>query len=125
MTLVRGVRLGLLWGLASAVLTGCSPPTDTVLDCSAGDIHHLLRIRATDGQVEDLSFTPPKRGAAEISDARYVFSFPEHRDRYELVLQVDRSTGTGTRELFDDEQQAIRGHGGTDVLTCRPDAAGR
>lgn len=108
----------------AALAAGCSSPQPEavpVLDCTAGDIHHRLRVHAAEGQVEDLSFTPVKVGTADVSDARYVLRFPEHRDRYELILTIDRSTGTGMRELFDDEQQAIKGNGGTDALTCVPD----
>ena len=42
----------------------------------------------------------------------------ERRDNYDLVLQVDRASGQGTRQLFDDEQQAIKGQGGTDAISC-------
>ena len=99
---------------------GCSRPSDTVLDCSAADIRHILRIRANDRQVDDVSAVPAKHGEAELSDTGYVLRFVEYRDAYELIFRINTSTGRGTRELFDDEQQAIRGHGGYDEISCKP-----
>ena len=98
-----------------------SRPTDsdTVLDC-VGDIRHVLRIRADGIHVEDLSSVPAKLGDAEVGEAEYRLRFQEPRDNYEVFFQIDRSTGKGTRRMFDDEQQAIRGHGGTDDIICTP-----
>jgi hypothetical protein len=91
-----------------------------MLDCSASDIRHVLRIRAADHVVDDVSASPAMHGVAEVSDREYLLRFHEPRDSYDLVLQIDRATGTGTRRLYDDEQQVIRGHGGTDDLSCTP-----
>ena len=120
----------LFWLVPLAVVGAaqCSRPArharstdmDTVLDCSGEDIRHVLRIRASDRKVEDLASTPTKLGDAEVTAAEYLLRFQESRDHYELIFQIDRSTGKGTRRLFDDEQQAIRGHGGTDDITCTP-----
>lgn len=113
--------------LATIVGTACSPPAadSTVLRCSASDIHHVFRIPAGLQQVEDLSATPPRRGQVSVADGSYVLSFMDTRDHYELVVVIDRTTGRGTRELFDDEQQLVRGHGGTDAIVCVPDSAPR
>lgn len=100
-----------------------SGATGTVLACAAGDIHHVFRIHEAAGAVDDESFTPSKRGVASVTPAAYRLQFNEPRDHYTLLVQVDRVTGSGTRQLFDDEQQVIKGHGGTDDLVCSPRAA--
>ena len=109
---------------ASAILAAatiqCSRPSDVVLECSAPEIRHILRIRATVGQVDDLSASPAKHGDVELTDSEYRLRFLEKRDRYELMFRINRSNGRGTRELFDDEQQLIRGHGGYDEIVCSP-----
>ena len=123
------VRVVVSVGLVALLSSGCAPrPTATVadaslahavvLDCTAADIHHTFHIRASDHVVDDVSFSPAKRGLAEVSASEYLLRFPEPRDHYELMLQVDKATGTGMRRLFDDEQQAIKGHGGTDPVVC-------
>lgn len=113
--------------IATMAGTACSPPVaeTTVLRCSASDIHHVFRIPASLQQVEDLSATPPRRGQVSVADGSYVLSFVDTRDHYELVVVIDRVTGRGTRELFDDEQQLVRGHGGSDAIVCIPDGAPR
>ena len=93
---------------------------DIVIECAAGDIHHTFRISPVARSVDDLSFSPAKRGVADVSDTQYLLRFHERRDSYDLFVQVDRATGTGIRILFDDEQQAIKGHGGTDDVVCTP-----
>lgn len=98
----------------------CAQPADPVLDCSASDVRHILRIHPSERTVEDLSFTPAKNGEAELSGGVYVLRFLENRDRYELIFQINAATGIGTRQLFDDEQQAIKGHGGSDEVSCKP-----
>ena len=55
---------------------------------------------------------------ADVTPAEYRLQFDEPRDHYSLLVQVNRATWTGTRMLFDDEQQVIKGHGGTDDLVC-------
>jgi len=123
----RGSLSVAVW-LAAASSLQCSkteaPVTtrgaDTVLECRASEIHHVLRIRAAAQEVDDLAFSPAKSGAADVSDAVYVLRFHEPRDNYDLVFEIDRSSGHGTRRLFDDEQQAIQGHGGTDDILCTP-----
>ena len=95
-----------------------TPGSDTTLECAAGDIHHTFRIRADDHLVEDVSFSPAKAGRADVSATEYRLLFQEPRDHYELMVRIDRATGTGTRRLFDDEQQLVKGHGGTDDITC-------
>ena len=113
------VRLAAL--LVAVNVAACSKaPTDTVLRCSASDIRHVFRIPANLEQVEDLSAAPPKVGQISIADGTYVLRFQESRDHYELVVVIDRATGRGTRTLFDDEQQLIRGHGGFDEIVCEP-----
>lgn len=115
------MRASLLWLVVLLTIGGADcaqPDSETVLTCAASDVRHTLRIHADTGTVEDLGVTPPKVGEAEVTPARYVFRFLETRDHYELIIRIDRATGTGTRELFDDEQQAVKGHGGTDTLAC-------
>ena len=123
---------GRTWSLTLCVTAGvavttagCSTPAttaaaapDMVIDCTAGDIHHTFRINPSAHTVEDLSFSPSRRGVADVSDAEYRLQFHERRDNYDLILQIDRGSGRGTRNLFDDEQQAIKGHGGTDEIVC-------
>lgn len=112
------------FSVAGAVLAvsaaQCSRPSDVVLECSAPEIRHVLRIRANNGQVDDLSASPAKHGDAELTDSEYRLRFLEQRDHYELIFRINRSNGRGTRELFDDEQQLIRGHGGYDEIVCEP-----
>lgn len=105
--------------LAAAAIQ-CSRPSATVLECSASDIRHVLRIHADEHRVDDLSFVPAKAGDVELTATEYLIHFYEPRDHYELLLRINRATGRGTRELFDDEQQLIRGHGGSDPIVCAP-----
>lgn len=117
---VSGIGAAAL-GVASRAPVARSSTTtsaDTVLECSAVDIHHVFRIRAADHLVEDESFSPAKAGAAEVTPAEYRLLFQEPRDHYELMVRIDRASGTGTRRLFDDEQQLVKGHGGNDPITC-------
>jgi hypothetical protein len=110
----------------AASAAGCAAPVpslgaktpDIVIDCATSDIHHTFRISPSDGTVDDLSFAPAKRGVAEVSDRDYRLSFHERRDNYDLILLIDRASGKGTRQLFDDEQQSIKGQGGTDDIAC-------
>lgn len=109
----------------ATILAGCSTPaskaaatSDIVIDCTAADIHHTFRISPTAHTVEDLSFSPARQGVADVSDSGYRLQFHERRDNYDLIVTIDRTTGQGTRNLFDDEQQAIKGHGGTDDIAC-------
>ena len=111
-------------GVAAAA--GCSGPVqslgaqtpDIVIDCVTADIHHTFRISPSERVVDDLSFTPARRGIADVSDQTYRLSFHERRDNYDLILLIDRASGKGTRQLFDDEQQSIKGQGGTDEIAC-------
>ena len=112
-------------GAAAALTVRCAPSAsvetpgpEIVLECTAGDIRHELHVRPVEHAVEDVSFTPAKAGVADISDAAYLLRFEDRRDHYELQFQIDRATGAGMRRLFDDEQQVIHGHGGTDPITC-------
>ncbi len=112
---------------AAAVSARCAaappigaPASDIVVDCTAADIHHTFRISPATHTVDDLSVSPARRGVADVSDKQYRLQFHERRDNYDLILLVDRGSGRGTRTLFDDEQQAINGHGGTDDITCAP-----
>ena len=111
--------------VAASRCAGSNPFTaaqasDIVLECAAGDIHHTFRISPAARTVDDLSFSPVRSGTADVSDTQYLLQFHERRDNYDLFVQVDRATGKGTRSLFDDEQQAIKGHGGTDDIVCLP-----
>ena len=63
---------------------------------------------------------PPAQGEARLSGGVYTLTFPQPRDHYELTFRIDTATWRGTRELFDDEAQAIRGHGGFDEISCKP-----
>ncbi|MEQ1729216.1 MAG: hypothetical protein ABL982_12635 [Vicinamibacterales bacterium] len=124
---VRGVTVCVVVGAAVAAsrCSGVNSSTaaqaaDIVLECAAGDIHHTFRISPAARSVDDLSFSPARRGVADVSDTQYLLQFHERRDSYDLFVQVDRATGTGIRSLFDDEQQAIKGHGGTDDIVCTP-----
>lgn len=113
-----------LFSAASAIgalsTAQCSRPSDVMLRCSAPDIRHILRVRATGQQVEDMSTVPVKLGTAQITASDYVLRFEDSRDHYVLLFRIDRASGRGTRQLFDDEQQAIRGHGGDDEIVCEP-----
>ncbi len=73
--------------------------------------------------MDDTSTTPAKTGTAAVTGTEYRLLFQESRDHYELMVQIDRASGKGTRRLFDDEQQPIKGHGGTDDIVCSPQAA--
>ncbi len=121
----RCLTLCVVVGAAMAAIR-CSDPVpavaartpDIVIECTAADIHHTFRISPAERAVDDLSVSPARRGVADVSDAEYLLQFHERRDNYDLLLQIDRATGKGTRRLFDDEQQAIKGHGGTDEIVC-------
>jgi len=104
-----------------AACSGPAPPQDTVLRCSAAEIQHVFRIPPDHQRVEDVSATPAKVGQLSVTDSSYVLRFEESRDHYELIVVIDRSTGRGTRTLYDDEQQVIHGHGGLDEIVCTPD----
>lgn len=118
----RRLLVGLAGAIVAAGTVRCSPPppADVVLECSASDIRHVLRIRANDRQVDDLSVVPATHGDAELSDTEYLLRFLERRDRYELLFRINRVTGSGTRELIDEEEQRVPGHGGFDEISCRP-----
>lgn len=104
----------------AAPVRSLNPPgAEATLECTAGDIHHIFRIHTAQGTVVDESRSPAKAGRAEVSAAEYRLLFEEPRDHYELMVRIDRTTGTGTRRLFDDEQQLVKGHGGTDDIACR------
>jgi len=111
---------------AIAGMVGCAPmagssstgDVDTVLECSAADIHHVFRIHAATHAVEDVSASPPTVGSVEITPTEYRLLFQDPRDYYELMVQVDRATGRGTRHLFDEEQTLVQGHGGNDAIVC-------
>jgi hypothetical protein len=112
--------------LAAALTAACAPaaPADTTLDCSAPDIHHVLRLSADGRHADDITSAVAKAGTLSLSGGEYVVRFVERRDSYETMFRIDKATFTGTRALYDDEQQPIRGHGGFDQITCRP-ASGR
>lgn len=120
------VVVGSVLGAASVTIVQCAPAGkppaedggETVLECTADDIHHVFRIHPAASLVEDASVSPAKTGAAEVTPAEYRLLFQEPRDHYELMVRIDRASGTGTRHLFDDEQQLVKGHGGNDTLTC-------
>lgn len=95
-------------------------PAATVVECRAADIRHLLRIHPGTHEVEDLTSLPARSGRADVSGTEYRLQFHESRDSYDLVFHFNAATGKGTRLLFDDEQQAIQGHGGTDDIICTP-----
>jgi len=116
----RSVLCCLLTAPVVALVSGCSSPDAVTLECSAGDLHHILRIRAAAHEVDDLSAVPAKHGDAMVSGTEYLLRFPEPRDYYELRFRIDMVTGRGTRELYDDEAQLIRGHGGFDNIACVP-----
>ena len=122
-----GVGAGTMASLGCGPSPGARVPgaagVDAVLECAAADIHHVFRIREAARAVDDLSFSPAKRGVADGTPAEYRLQFDEPRDHYALLVQVNRATWTGTRQLFDDEQQVIKGHGGTDDLVCTQRAA--
>jgi len=124
-----GVGAGTMASLGCEPSPGAREPVaagvDAVLECAASDIHHVFRIREAARAVEDLSFSPAKLGVADVTPAEYRLQFDEPRDHYALLVQVNRTTWTGTRQLFDDEQQAIKGHGGTDDLVCTQRAAAK
>jgi hypothetical protein len=113
-----------LWMAGATAVAGAvqcrQSSEETVLECSASGVHHILRIRPGARQADDLAVQPATHGEAAVSDAEYVLRFVDSRDHYEVRFRIDRVSGSGTRELFDDEQQAIRGEGGFDRITCRP-----
>ena len=114
-----------------SVLVSCAPAggppaaavEETVLECSADDIRHVFHIRAAASEVDDTSVTPAKTGSAEVTGTEYRLLFQESRDHYELMVRIDRASGRGTRRLFDDEQQPVKGHGGTDDIICSAQGA--
>ena len=94
-------------------------PADTLMECRAADIRHVLQHPPCVSAGRRCSFTPagpapltcrgPTTGCSSTS-----------RDNHDLVLRFDATNREGTR-LFDDEQQAIQGHGGTDDIVCTRD----
>jgi hypothetical protein len=103
------------------VLAGCSNlPAVTVIDCAAGDIRHILRIRTDQHTVDDLAFTPPATGTAEVSAAAFILRFKNKPADFQLLFRIDRHTGDGTRELIDSDGKSVIGHGGFDQITCKP-----
>jgi hypothetical protein len=102
-------------------LTGCSNlPAVTVIDCAVGDSRHILRIHTDQQTVDDLAFTPPATGTAEVSDAAFILRFRNKPTDYLLVFRIDRYTGGGTRELIDSDGKTVTGHGGFDQISCKP-----
>jgi len=111
---------------AAVAAVRCSAPappdgaraTDIVIECVADDIHQTFRISPAERTVDDVSVSPAKHGVADVSDTEFFLQFHERRDNYDLQVHIHRATGKGTRRLFDDEQQPIKGHGGTDDIVC-------
>jgi hypothetical protein len=103
------------------LLTGCSNlPAVTVIDCAAGDIRHILRIHTDQRTVDDLAFTPPTTGTAEVSDAAFTLHFKNKPTDFQLLFRINRYTGDGTRELIDADGKTVTGHGGFDQISCKP-----
>ena len=81
----------------------------------------MLRIHRDGGRADDLSFTPMKAGTAEVTESGYVLRFellPPPGPV--LVFRINRFTGQGTRELFAPDGKAVPGHGGYDLVACKP-----
>jgi hypothetical protein len=122
----RRLSLSLMAAVAVAGTVQCSrPPAETVLDCSAAEIRHILRIDAGRRQVEDLALVPARIGEAEETATQYVVRFFDERDDFELILQIDKATGRGYRTLVDHEGLVPHGHGGEDQVVCTPYREGR
>jgi hypothetical protein len=103
------------------VLAGCSNlPAVTVIDCAAGDIRHILRIHTDRHTVDDLAFTPPAAGTADVSAGAFILRFRNQPADFQLLFRINRYTGDGTRELIDSEGKSVTGHGGFDQITCKP-----
>ena len=105
--------------LLCAPACASGPPSDTTLDCTAPDIHHVLQLDADGVHAVDITASVAKSGALSTSGNEYVVRFIAPRDNYVTMFRIDKATLTGTRALYDDEQQPIRGHGGFDPVTCR------
>jgi hypothetical protein len=103
------------------LLTGCSNLSAvTVIDCAAGDIRHILRIHTDRNTVDDLAFTPPTTGTAEVSDVAFILRFRVTPADHQLLFRINRYTGEGTRELIDVDGKTLTGHGGFDEISCKP-----
>jgi hypothetical protein len=109
---------GVFWLVVPGLLS--RRQTAVVLDCSAQEILHILRIQG-DGQfAEDLSFNPPHTGTANVTDAGYVLRFSVVPAAGQLLFRINRFTGDGTREIIDQDGKTIVGHGGFDRISCKP-----
>ena len=94
--------------------------TSAVLDCSANEIRHILRIQADAKIAEDLSFDPPRTGTADTTESGYVLAFTMDPLGYKLLFRINRLTWAGTRQLIDAEGKTVSGHGGFDTILCKP-----
>jgi hypothetical protein len=112
-------RIAAALGFVMAGL-GCSRPVDTILDCSAQEIRDILRVHGDHRTVDDLSFTPPTVGTAEVTDTGYALRFKIAPVGYQLLFRINRFTGTGTREVLDQNGKLVVGHGGFDMISCKP-----
>ena len=82
-------------------VTGCSSlAAVTVIDCTSGDVRHILRIHTEERTVDDLASTPPTTGTAEVSDAAFVLRFKTSPSDFQVLFRIDRVTGDGTRKLI-------------------------
>jgi hypothetical protein len=103
------------------LVTGCSNlPAVTVIDCAGRDVRHILRIHTDQRTVDDLAFTPPTTGTADVSDAAFVLRFETTPTGAGLLFRINRDTGDGTVEPIDPKGKTVTGQGGFDQIACKP-----
>jgi hypothetical protein len=110
--------------ISTAFLVGYwgGPSNTVVLDCSSGDIRHILRIDRATQAAEDLSSDPsdpPRRGSVLLSDTGYLLRFKAPGE-FSLLFRINRFTGGGTRQLLNREGTSLEGHGGFNQIVCIP-----
>lgn len=79
----------------------------------------ILRLHPDRHVVDDLSFDPPKRGTAEVTEAGYVFRFETGVKGMELVFRINRFANDGTRILRFGRTEGVT-PGTNDLISCKP-----
>jgi hypothetical protein len=93
-----------------------------ILDCNAGpDLRSILRIDAEHGKAEDLMFTPPEQGTAEVTESTYTLKLSGVVQGFHVRFRINRYSGDGTRALINESTgKEVEGHMGFDPITCKP-----
>jgi hypothetical protein len=100
-------------------LAGCSRgSTEKILDCSAEDIRHILRIHSDRQTVDDMAFIPQRTGTAAVTDAFYILRFKTGSGS-SLLFRINRGTTEGTRALIGEDGKTVEGHGGFEQIVCK------